>query len=236
MRDADLQADRLIHVLVQRLRSADQLERRRVGGQHLGEGDGDPVDRLPGTYLDGEQPQLAAGIALAIPTDRVSGSRLLRVVEQRVELARGIDEGPDLIVATGGHPREGERGRERPSVRRPPEQRGLRHASHRHRPAAVAVGRRQRLGIEEQQDRVASGAAAIDDLAADDARRGAKSAIAGVLIEPGRETRLPASEDADRGRRKAAPDRQNAPDAVSSTRRPIWFPNGCSRCSSPSRL
>src|SRR2546427_12263599 len=103
MRGADLQADRLIHVLVRRLRSADQLERRRVVGQHLGEGDGDPVDRLPGTNLDGEQSQLAARIALAIPTDRVSRSRLLRVVEQRVELARGIDEGPDLIVATRGH-------------------------------------------------------------------------------------------------------------------------------------
>src|SRR5438105_3608030 len=103
-------------------------------------------------------------------------------------------------------------------------------------PAAIAVRRRERSGVEQQQDRIASRWATVRDLAADDARRGTKSAIAGVLVEPGGDARLPASEDADRERRKDAPDRQNAPVAVRSTRRPIWFPNGCSRCSSPSRL
>ena len=236
MRDADLQARRLVHVLVQRLRSGDQLEGRRVVGQHLREADGDPVDRLPGTYLDGEQSQLAAGTDLAVSTRRVTRSRLLRVVEQRVELVRGIDEGADLVAATGAHLRERERGRERSRVWRVPEKPGLGHPRHRRGPAAIAVRRRERPGVEQQQDRIAARWATVRDLAADDARRGTKSAVAGVLVEPGGDARLPASEDTDRECRKDAPDRQNAPAAVRSTRRPIWFPNGCSRCSSPSRL
>ena len=102
----DLEVHGPIHGLVHLRNAALDHERGRVERQHAGERDVDARAGLARIDGDAEEPRLAVGPERAVAADGIARARLLREVEEGIELVGGVDESPDLVRVARRHLRE----------------------------------------------------------------------------------------------------------------------------------